>query len=735
MLPIGQNRPTSETQLYENKLSQFKVNDLQSLLQAFKVQKVGKKSELYTRCVEMLRTPNMTKAVIEKIKELETRCNRPSPYPLPTIAPMYNNQQQHNIYQQQRGYAGYGGAMPGLMGGGMSLQQNMNNLMVSRASERTKPVLQSVNLNQTSNINPRPARHLTAMPLPFYDPIHTLLEPQELPASVNLNCKLQAQVNLQFVLSAEHHMKLSVNEKDFPRTEVQLRFFNTTGDILNIEQPDDFPLNCNVRINEASVNLPNVIPTNKPNVEPKRPSRPVNITQYVINQPREKQHRMRVDWTADKRQWAVAIYLVTRVNSDILRKRVVASPSFELPYETTEATIRKRLGGDDEDVCMDTLKISLLCPLMKTRMTIAARSRDCTHLQCFDLDSYLMLNEKKPAWKCGVCNSSAPYHKLIIDKYFMKMLKDLGPAVTDVELLKDGNYRVISEDDAFDISDDDDCGSSKPKAAQQPKQEPASGSRPSSLVGAAPATGAKKMDVDDGIITISDDEDEDQDLRNAIQASMPGTASEQLQRTPVKASPPSDDSIIILDDTPPRPEAESRLASGSSASSGVGGGASSSSWRPVASSSAAVCSSSNAAPAAAAATTTTTYAQQQQQPRNLADALSQATGIRPSGVIPSQLQLNGGGGAAPLSAAVMAANQPIYNWGAPQSAPPMMQQQQPWQYAMQQQMQQNGYANYGYGAPGMAPFDPRQMWAPPNGPPNFAPAPNSTVIRRHDDPR
>lgn len=68
---------------------------------------------------------------------------------------------------------------------------------------------------------------------------------------------------------------------------------------------------------------------------------------------------------------------VTRVNSDILRKRVVASPSFELPYETTEATIRKRygrlliyfkkyscrLGGDDEDVCMDTLKISLLCPV------------------------------------------------------------------------------------------------------------------------------------------------------------------------------------------------------------------------------------------------------------------------------------------------------------------------------------------------------------------------------------
>lgn len=33
--------------------------------------------------------------------------------------------------------------------------------------------------------------------------------------------------------------------------------------------------------------------------------------------------------------------------------------------------------------------------LMKTRMTIAARSRDCTHLQCFDLDSYLMVGHPR----------------------------------------------------------------------------------------------------------------------------------------------------------------------------------------------------------------------------------------------------------------------------------------------------------------------------------------------------
>lgn len=81
-----------------------------------------------------------------------------------------------------------------------------------------------------------------------------------------------------------------------------------------------------------------MIPTNKPNVEPKRPSRPVNITQYVINQPREKQHRMRVDWTADKRQWAVAIYLVSDyLNND---NNIILSTVYDARNHIRIATLK-----------------------------------------------------------------------------------------------------------------------------------------------------------------------------------------------------------------------------------------------------------------------------------------------------------------------------------------------------------------------------------------------------------
>ncbi|GMR41233.1 hypothetical protein PMAYCL1PPCAC_11428, partial [Pristionchus mayeri] len=205
-------------------------------------------------------------------------------------------------------------------------------------------------------------------PLHFYDPIYALLEPQELQSSGNN--KIMSRVNCQFTLSHEQREKLSSNESVFPRVEVQLRFFNTTGVIRDIEQADDFPPNCDVTLNASPVALPDFIPPN-PNKkeEPKRRSKPVNITQLVVNSRRDKPHLMEIEWEADKRQWAVAVYLVECVNAEILRNRMMKSPAFELPYGTTEAIIKKRLGGgDDDDVAMDSLKISLLCPLMKTRM-------------------------------------------------------------------------------------------------------------------------------------------------------------------------------------------------------------------------------------------------------------------------------------------------------------------------------------------------------------------------------
>ncbi len=72
---------------------------------------------------------------------------------------------------------------------------------------------------------------------------------------------------------------------------------------------------------------------------------------------------------------------------------------------------------NDLEIETSTLKASLLCPLMKCRIKIPGRSVLCKHVQCFDISSYLFMNEKKPTWTCPVCDRFAPYEDLFIDGY------------------------------------------------------------------------------------------------------------------------------------------------------------------------------------------------------------------------------------------------------------------------------------------------------------------------------
>ncbi|VDP00711.1 unnamed protein product [Heligmosomoides polygyrus] len=53
--------------------------------------------------------------------------------------------------------------------------------------------------------------------------------------------------------------------------------------------------------------------------------------------------------------------------------------------------------------------------LSRTRISLPARCKKCSHLQCFDLYNYLQMNEKRPTWRCPVCSDWAPYKLLIID--------------------------------------------------------------------------------------------------------------------------------------------------------------------------------------------------------------------------------------------------------------------------------------------------------------------------------
>uniref|UniRef100_A0A914V6H8 Probable NADH dehydrogenase [ubiquinone] iron-sulfur protein 7, mitochondrial n=1 Tax=Plectus sambesii TaxID=2011161 RepID=A0A914V6H8_9BILA len=304
----------------ENMLHQFRVNELQMLLAAFKIAKLGKKNELLDRARQLLyqqRPPNQ--AVINKIREIHTKR---------FVTTMQPQQTAHTAHTRSS------------LSSGLTPQSSLfDPVGYQNAQQYVSLQQQQQQAPYSAAMAPAPtptnrARDLRMVELPFYEHLHTILDPTELLVS-------HASKNPQDVLfsfSVPEKFVSSVSYRSdaqpLPRIELQLRFFLLD---LASEQKDDFPPNCTARIDDQPVQLPNIIPTNKPNVEAKRPSRSVNITPYC-QPPRYglRHHRLQVTWTADKRAWAISLSVVRRLTSDILLKRLRNNTKMHRPVDHTK---------------------------------------------------------------------------------------------------------------------------------------------------------------------------------------------------------------------------------------------------------------------------------------------------------------------------------------------------------------------------------------------------------------
>jgi len=73
----------------------------------------------------------------------------------------------------------------------------------------------------------------------------------------------------------------------------------------------------------------------------------------------------------------------------------------------------------------EQVTINLADSITMMPITIPARGEICTHLQCFDLETYISLNAKHKRWQCPFCNKRSSY--VIIDPYFKYILNEMKP--------------------------------------------------------------------------------------------------------------------------------------------------------------------------------------------------------------------------------------------------------------------------------------------------------------------
>lgn len=108
---------------------------------------------------------------------------------------------------------------------------------------------------------------------------------------------------------------------------------------------------------------------------------------------------------------------------------------------------------DDDGANLVHLDISTHCPLGLTRIQTPIRGLYCKHIQCFDCNNYLSLNNINSKWICPVCNNYCPFTQIIVDPFYDQILKSNGEII---RIKPDGSWEVQEEEEKDEDDEEDD---------------------------------------------------------------------------------------------------------------------------------------------------------------------------------------------------------------------------------------------------------------------------------------
>ncbi|KAL9243884.1 hypothetical protein vseg_017721 [Gypsophila vaccaria] len=99
----------------------------------------------------------------------------------------------------------------------------------------------------------------------------------------------------------------------------------------------------------------------------------------------------------------------------------------------------------DLEVVADSFTINLRCPMSGSRMKTAGRFRPCVHMGCFDLETFVEMQQRSRKWQCPICLKNYSLEHIIIDPYFNRittMMHSCGEDATEIEVRPDGSWHV-----------------------------------------------------------------------------------------------------------------------------------------------------------------------------------------------------------------------------------------------------------------------------------------------------
>lgn len=138
------------------------------------------------------------------------------------------------------------------------------------------------------------------------------------------------------------------------------------------------------------------------------------------------------------------------------------------PVISKHSTVQQIKGnGTDDDIEEISTVLPLRCPLSYARIQTPVRSIHCDHVECFDLTSFIQLQQQATTWTCPICNKGIKFLDLAVDEYMSEILaKAQQYDISEIELSPDGEWRLPADAQLLESDDDysDDDSAPPPKS-------------------------------------------------------------------------------------------------------------------------------------------------------------------------------------------------------------------------------------------------------------------------------
>ncbi|XP_052411893.1 E3 SUMO-protein ligase PIAS2 isoform X2 [Carassius gibelio] len=415
-----------------NMVSGFRVSELQVLLGFAGRNKSGRKHELLLRALHLLRS-GCSPAVQIKIKELYRQRYPRTLDGLQDLVALKSRIKSY--FEIDSGATVVSSDLP-LQTGHPDLLQHHPLSCDSPVFHESKPMM---NMQQATPLMAPVHPDVQMKSLPFYDVLDVLIKPSSL--GTHAGQRFHHEKYFIFALTPQQVREVCISRDFLPggrrdyMVQIQLRFCLAE---TSCPQEDNYPNSLCIKVNGKLFPLPGYAPPPKNGVEQKRPGRPLNITS-LVRLSSAVPNQIVVTWAPEiGKTYSMSVYLVRQLTSPLLLQRLrmkgIRNP------DHSRALIKEKLTADpDSEIATTSLRVSLMCPLGKMRLTVPCRAVTCSHLQCFDAALYLQMNEKKPTWICPVCDKKAAYESLIIDGLFMEILNDCTD-VDEIKFQEDGTW-------------------------------------------------------------------------------------------------------------------------------------------------------------------------------------------------------------------------------------------------------------------------------------------------------